>query len=172
MIPQPLQPRAPGEIGDPALRQLRYDEVLARAAEHGDLLAGLDAGRAAGNGPDKLSTYRAAATRRRPPNRYRPRHRPTVARATDSSFRNTTPDGCTTTSAWNATACWCPGRCQEPARHLGRESPGRAHRGPPAGVRHFEGTIPKGVQAGTVTVWDSGTYRAEKFGSQPNGAVR
>ena len=39
----------------------------------------LDASRAAGNGPDKLSTYRAKRDAAKTPNRYRPRHRPTVS---------------------------------------------------------------------------------------------
>ena len=44
---------------DPDLRQLRYDEVLARVAEHGDLLGGLDReSPAAVPAPDRLSTYR------------------------------------------------------------------------------------------------------------------
>lgn len=41
--PTVAAPRTWDEIGDPGLTQLRFDEVLARAAEHGDLLAGLDA---------------------------------------------------------------------------------------------------------------------------------
>jgi bifunctional non-homologous end joining protein LigD len=40
--PTVAAPRTWEEIGDPELAQLRYDEVLARVAEHGDLLAGLD----------------------------------------------------------------------------------------------------------------------------------
>ena len=40
--PTVAAPRTWDEIGDPALTQLRYDEVVARVAEHGDLLAGLD----------------------------------------------------------------------------------------------------------------------------------
>ena len=41
--PTVAAPRTWDEIGDPGLTQLRYDQVLARAAEHGDMLAGLDA---------------------------------------------------------------------------------------------------------------------------------
>jgi bifunctional non-homologous end joining protein LigD len=40
--PTVAAPRTWEEIADPGLAQLRYDEVLARVAEHGDLLAGLD----------------------------------------------------------------------------------------------------------------------------------
>jgi bifunctional non-homologous end joining protein LigD len=42
-VPTVAAPRTWDEIGGGAIEQLRYDEVLARAAEHGDLLAGLDA---------------------------------------------------------------------------------------------------------------------------------
>ena len=40
--PTVAAPRTWDEISDPELAQLRYDEVLARVAEQGDLLAGLD----------------------------------------------------------------------------------------------------------------------------------
>ena len=41
-MPTVAAPRTWEELDDAGLRQLRYDEVLARVAEHGDLLAGLD----------------------------------------------------------------------------------------------------------------------------------
>ncbi len=49
-------PRTWEEIGDPELRHLEYHEVLARVAEQGDLLAGLD-----DDVPryDRLTTYRS-----------------------------------------------------------------------------------------------------------------
>jgi bifunctional non-homologous end joining protein LigD len=57
--PTVAAPRTWDEIGDPGLTQLRYDQVLARAAEHGDMLAGLD-----GDGPRKrpVTTPRAERT--------------------------------------------------------------------------------------------------------------
>ena len=55
------------------------------------------------------------------------------------------------------------GGAQEPARHPGGQSSGRAHRGSPAGYATFEGTIPRGYGGGKVVIWDSGTYEAEKF---------
>jgi len=42
--PTVAAPRTWDEIGDPKLSQLRYEQVLARVAEYGDLLAGLDGG--------------------------------------------------------------------------------------------------------------------------------
>ena len=57
--PTVAAPRTWDEIGDPGLTQLRYDQVLARAAEHGDMLAGLD-----GDGSRKrpVTTPRAERT--------------------------------------------------------------------------------------------------------------
>src|SRR6185312_11168058 len=50
-------PRSWDELDDPdSLRQLRYDEVLARVARDGDLLAALDADMP---GSDRLTKYRS-----------------------------------------------------------------------------------------------------------------
>ncbi|MCB0931129.1 MAG: ATP-dependent DNA ligase [Mycobacterium sp.] len=163
--PTVAAPRTWEEISDPALRQLRYDEVLARAAEHGDLLAGLDAGRAAGNGPDKLSTYRAKRDAAKTPEPVPPAapsdrgqgNRFVIqehhARRLHYDFRLerdgvlvswAVPKNLPDTSAVN---------------HLAVRTEDH-----PLEYATFEGTIPKGEYgAGTVTVWDSGTYRAEKF---------
>lgn len=56
--PTVAAPRTWDEIGDPGLTQLRYDEVLARVAEHGDLLKGLDCDVA----PKRAKVGRKAAT--------------------------------------------------------------------------------------------------------------
>ena len=53
-MPTVAAPRTWEELADAGLRQLRYEEVLARVAEHGDLLAGLDDSPHA----DRLTTYR------------------------------------------------------------------------------------------------------------------
>ena len=53
--PTVAAPRTWDEIGAPELRQLRYDEVLDRVVEHGDLLAGLDGDPPR---PDRLTGYR------------------------------------------------------------------------------------------------------------------
>ena len=42
--PTVAAPRTWEEIGDPGLAHLRYEQVLARVAADGDLLAGLDSG--------------------------------------------------------------------------------------------------------------------------------
>jgi len=56
--PTVAAPRTWDEIGDPGLTQLRYDEVLARVAEHGDLLEGLDCDVA----PERAKVSRKADT--------------------------------------------------------------------------------------------------------------
>ena len=55
--PTVAAPRTWEEIGDPELRHLEYHEVLARVAEQGDLLAGLDADVPARRPPDHLSQH-------------------------------------------------------------------------------------------------------------------
>ena len=57
-MPTVAAPRTWDEIGDPGLTQLRYDEVLARVAEHGDLLEGLDCDVA----PKRTKVSRTTAT--------------------------------------------------------------------------------------------------------------
>ena len=111
--PTVAAPRTWEEIEDPDLRHLRFDEVLERVEADGDLLAGLDESVPL---PDKLTTYRSmrdAGKTPEPVPREGARHRATTTR---SSSRSTTPAGCTTTSGWNATACWCRGRCRRTCR--------------------------------------------------------
>src|SRR6185437_6236958 len=52
--PTVAAPRSWEELDDPALAQLRYDEVLTRVTRDGDLLEALDPA-----GPDRLSKYRS-----------------------------------------------------------------------------------------------------------------
>ena len=54
--PTVAAPRTWDEIEDPKLRHLRFDEVLERVAEHGDLLEPLDE---ASPTADRLTTYRS-----------------------------------------------------------------------------------------------------------------
>ena len=108
--PTVAAPRTWEELDDPGLRHLRYDEVLDRLARDGDLLAPLDPDTA----PALIGSPNTAAcaTPRKPPSRC-PLRNLLVAKAIHSSSRNTTPAGCTTTSGWSATACWCRGRCRK-----------------------------------------------------------
>ena len=135
--PTVAAPRTWDEIEDPELRHLRFDEVLERVAEHGDLLAA--ARRADARWPTGSRRTAACAMRRKRLSRCRSRS-PQPATTTASSSRSTTPVGCTTTSGSSATACWC--RWAVPKNlpgHTGGQPPGRAHRGPPAGVPDVRG---------------------------------
>ena len=110
--PTVAAPRTWEEIEDPDLRHLRFDEVLERVERDGDLLAGLDEPVPES---DKLTTYRSMRDAAKTLSRFR-RRRPRPATTTPSSSRSTMPAACTTTSGWNATACWCRGRCRRTCR--------------------------------------------------------
>ena len=176
--PTVAAPRTWDELGDSGLRQLRYDEVLARVAEHGDLLAGLDPPGAAPKGavsgaarkPDRLSAYREKRDGARTPeplpesvsragadNRFviQEHH----ARRLHYDFR-LERDGVLV--SW-AVPKNLPATASE--NHLAVRTEDH-----PLEYATFEGVIPKGEYgAGTVTVWDSGNYEAEKFDIAPRG---
>ena len=82
-----------------------------------------------------------------------------------SSCRSTTPAGCTGTCAWSATACSPRGR----SRAGSRPGPERNHlavrtEDHPLEYLEFHGEIPAGQYgAGTMTIWDHGTYETHKF---------
>ena len=118
--------------------------------------------------PDELTTYRSMRDAAKTPEPV-PNEAAKPATTTASSSRSTTPAGCTTTSGWNATACWCRGRCRRTCRHPVGQPPGRAHRGPSAGVRRpSRASIPKGEYGGgEMIIWDTGTYETEKFSDNP-----
>ena len=86
-------------------------------------------------------------------------------RRASSWCRSTTRGGCTGTSGWNATGCWSPGRCPKgfpttPAvNHLAVHTEDH-----PLEYATFQGQIPRGEYgAGSVTIWDHGTYEALKW---------
>lgn len=164
--PTVAAPRTWAELADPDLRQLRYDEVLARVAEDGDLLAGLDAA-----APDRLSTYRSkrdAGKTPEPVPAAAPEAPESVAEAGENNrfviqehrarrvhydFR-LEHDGVLVSWAVPKNLPDTPAQ-----NHLAVRTEDH-----PLQYADFEGTIPKGEYgAGTVTVWDSGTYTAEKF---------
>ncbi len=159
--PTVAAPRTWDEIGDPGLEQLQYEQVLARVAQHGDLLAGLDDRPA--DGLTKYRSMRDAAKTPEPvpkatPARSAPKgdrfviqeHR---ARRLHYDFR-LERDGVLVSWAVPKNLPDTPA-----ANHLAVHTEDH-----PLEYATFEGTIPKGEYGGgRVTIWDSGTYTAEKF---------
>ena len=174
--PTVAAPRTWDEISAPGLEQLRYDEVLARAAEYGDLLAGLD-----GQPADKLTTYRSMRNAGKTP---------------EPVPRTAPPDGSAGGAAGPAVRAGKGNRFviqEHRARRLHYDfrlerggvlvswavpknlpdSPAANHlavhtEDHPLEYAGFEGTIPKGEYgAGNVVIWDTGTYTAEKFNLEP-----
>ena len=162
--PSVAAPRTWEEIGEPNLRQLRYDEVLARVAEHGDLLAGLAGDAPTARAADRLMTYRRKRDAAKTPEPV-PSATPAFgnddrfviqehhARRLHYDFRLerggvlvswAVPKNLPDTTAGN---------------HLAVHTEDH-----PLEYATFEGAIPKGEYGGgTVSIWDSGTYTAEKW---------
>ncbi len=165
-FPTVAAPRTWAELGDPDLRQLRYDEVLARVAEHGDLLAGLDGDRPLPDrvGPDRLAPYR----RKRDPGRT-PEPIPAAAPADGAGNRFVIQEHHARRLHYDfrlerdgVLVSWAVPKNlpDRPAvNHLAVRTEDH-----PLEYAIFAGDIPKGEYgAGVVTIWDAGTYTAEKF---------
>jgi bifunctional non-homologous end joining protein LigD len=160
--PTVAAPRTWEELDDPdSLRQLRYDEVLARVARDGDLLAALDADLP---GADRLTKYRSMRDAAKTPEPV-PASKPVTghdntfviqehhARRLHYDFR-LERDG--------VLVSWAiPKNLPETTavNHLAVHTEDH-----PLEYGTFEGNIPKGEYgAGKVIIWDSGTYDTEKF---------
>ncbi|OBI75410.1 ATP-dependent DNA ligase [Mycobacterium asiaticum] len=159
--PTVAAPRTWEELDDRGLRQLRFDEVLARVARDGDLIAPLDPGVLL---PDRLSKYRSMRDASKTPEPV-PRSKPTTgqnntfviqehhARRLHYDFR-LERDG--------VLVSWAvPKNLPETTsvNHLAVHTEDH-----PLEYASFEGNIPKGEYGGgKVIIWDSGTYEAEKF---------
>ncbi|MHA7662067.1 ATP-dependent DNA ligase [Mycolicibacterium sp. HS_4_1] len=159
--PTVAAPRTWDELDDPELRQLRFDEVLARLARDGDLLAGMD-----GDAPvaDRLTTYRSMRDPGRTPEPV-PAAQPASgqnnrfviqehhARRLHYDFR-LERDG--------VLVSWAvPKNLPDTStvNHLAVHTEDH-----PLEYATFEGDIPKGEYGGGhVSIWDSGTYDTEKF---------
>ncbi|CAJ1494472.1 ATP-dependent DNA ligase [[Mycobacterium] kokjensenii] len=156
--PTVAAPRTWEELADPELRQLRYDEVLERVARDGDPLAELDAPH------DRLATYRAKRDARRTPEPVPDAAPPPGggssfviqehhARRLHYDFR-LEHDG--------VLVSWAVPKnlpATTSVNHLAVRTEDH-----PLEYGGFEGTIPKGEYgAGTVRIWDSGSYVTEKF---------
>jgi bifunctional non-homologous end joining protein LigD len=180
--PTVAAPRTWEEIGDPDLEQLQFDQVLARAAEHGDLLAGLDE-----QAPDKLTRYRSMRDAAKTPEPV-----PKAAKAAKTAETAETAE----TAKPPKAAPVADNRFviqEHRARRLHYDfrlerggvlvswavpknlpdSPAVNHlavhtEDHPLEYATFEGAIPQGEYgAGKVSIWDSGTYTAEKFNVEP-----
>ena len=162
--PTVAAPRTWEELGDPGLRQLRYDEVLARVAADGDLIAAVDAPDTGAPARDRLGTYRSKRDASKTPEPM-PAVKPASgqgntfviqehhARGLHYDFR-LEHDG--------VLVSWAvPKNLPETTsvNHLAVRTEDH-----PLEYATFEGVIPKGEYgAGKVVIWDSGTYDAEKF---------
>lgn len=162
--PTVAAPRTWDELDDPSLRQLRYDEVLARVARDGDLLAELDASDKQAPVPDRLTKYRSMRDASKTPEPV-PVTKPAVgqgnsfviqehhARRLHYDFR-LERDGVLVSWAVPKNLPDTPS-----VNHLAVHTEDH-----PLEYGGFEGVIPKGEYgAGKVIIWDSGTYDAEKF---------
>ena len=162
--PTVAAPRTWKELDDPALRQLRYDEVLTRVARDGDLLAQLDEDAPVSDRLTKYRSMRDASKTPEPVPSTKPA-KPAVgqgdtfviqehhARRLHYDFR-LERDG--------VLVSWAvPKNLPETTsvNHLAVHTEDH-----PLEYGTFEGSIPKGEYgAGKVVIWDSGTYDTEKF---------
>ncbi|MGW6426818.1 ATP-dependent DNA ligase [Nocardia sp. NPDC055053] len=161
--PNAAAPRGWSEIEDAkALRQLRFDEVLARWQADGDLLAELDP--PLPSGPDALTKYRSMRDPERTPEPV-----PATAPAPGPGDRFVVQEHHARRLHWDVRlerdgvlASWAvpKGPPTEPKNNrLAVRTEDH-----PLEYLHFHGTIPKGEYgAGEMTIWDSGTYVTEKW---------
>jgi DNA ligase D-like protein (predicted ligase)/DNA ligase D-like protein (predicted polymerase)/DNA ligase D-like protein (predicted 3'-phosphoesterase) len=159
--PTVAAPRSWDELDDPDIRQLRYDEVLARVGADGDLLARLDEVIPTG---DKLSTYRSMRDSAKTPEPV-PNMKPAAgnndtfviqehhARRLHYDFR-LERDGVLVSWAVPKNLPDTPA-----VNHLAVHTEDH-----PLEYATFSGDIPRGEYGGgKVIVWDAGTYETEKF---------
>ncbi|MGY0503116.1 ATP-dependent DNA ligase [Nocardia sp. FBN12] len=163
--PNAAAPRAWSEIEDSdTLRQLRFDEVLARWKADGDLLAELDPPLPAR--PDSLTKYRSMRDPQRTPEPV-----PEATPEPGPGNRFVIQEHHARRLHWDVRlehdgvlASWAvpKGPPTEP-KHNRLAVRTEDH---PLEYLHFHGSIPKGEYgAGEMTIWDSGTYVTEKWRS-------
>jgi DNA ligase D-like protein (predicted polymerase)/DNA ligase D-like protein (predicted ligase)/DNA ligase D-like protein (predicted 3'-phosphoesterase) len=159
--PTVAAPRTWDELDDPDLRQLRFDEVLARLTRDGDLLAGLDENAPV---PDRLTAYRSMRDADRTPEPI-----PAAAPAPGSNNRFVIQEHHARRLHYDfrlerdgVLVSWAVPKNlpDEPSvNHLAVHTEDH-----PLDYATFEGEIPKGEYGGGhVSIWDSGTYDTEKF---------
>ncbi|MCV7301059.1 ATP-dependent DNA ligase [Mycobacterium barrassiae] len=169
--PTVAAPRTWNEIEDPDLRHLRFDEVLERVERDGDLLAEMDTDAPVA---DALTTYRSMRDPGKTPEPV-PNVAPTVgnddffviqehhARRLHYDFR-LERNGVLVSWAVPKNLPDTPS-----VNHLAVHTEDH-----PLEYGNFEGEIPKGEYGGgTVIIWDTGTYEAEKFRDHgPDGPAK
>ncbi|ULE31234.1 ATP-dependent DNA ligase [Mycobacterium sp. IDR2000157661] len=163
--PTVAAPRTWDEIEDPDLRHLRFDEVLDRVADMGDLLAPMDTDAPVA---DSLTTYRSMRDAGKTPEPV-PSTAPTAgnddffviqehhARRLHYDFR-LERNGVLVSWAVPKNLPDTPS-----VNHLAVHTEDH-----PFEYGSFEGEIPKGEYGGgKVILWDTGTYETEKFNDNP-----
>ncbi|MFP5415936.1 MAG: ATP-dependent DNA ligase [Actinomycetes bacterium] len=163
--PTVATPRTWDEI-TPDLGQLEFHEVLERLASLGDPLAALDAaGAATASGSDRLSTYRSMRDAKKTPEPVPAA--PPVPRPEGNSFviqehhaRRLHHDFRLERDGVLVSWALPKGPPTDPkTNHLAVQTEDH-----PLDYGTFEGDIPRGEYgAGHVTIWDAGTYEAEKW---------
>jgi len=168
--PTVAAPRRWEELDDPALGQLRYDEVLDRVTRVGDLLEALDDDI---RGPDRLTKYRSMRDASKTPEPV-----PKVKSATGQDNMFVIQEHHARRLHYDfrlerdgVLVSWAvPKNLPDTTsvNHLAVHTEDH-----PLEYATFEGNIPKGEYgAGKVIIWDSGTYDTEKFrDSAENGEV-
>lgn len=159
--PTVAAPRTWAELDDPKLAQLRYDEVLARVARDGDLLAALDP---PVPGQDRLAKYRSMRDPAQTPE-------PMPVSAAQAGRGNTF-----VIQEHHARRLHYDFRLERDGVLVSWAVPKNLPDTPavnrlavrtedhPLAYGTFEGTIPKGQYgAGTVSIFDAGSYELEKF---------
>jgi bifunctional non-homologous end joining protein LigD len=159
--PTVAAPRTWKELDSPGFAHLEFDEVLRRIARNGDPLADL----AAGHVDEHLGTYRSMRNASKTPEPMGSRRKKKSAGDTFVIQEHHTPgrvhfdfrlekDGVLVSWAVPKNVPTDPGQ-----NHLAVHTEDH-----PLEYGSFEGTIPKGEYgAGSVTIWDAGTYEEEKF---------
>ncbi|WOF21706.1 ATP-dependent DNA ligase [Microbacterium betulae] len=156
-------PRTWEELDDPGLRQLELDEVLGRTEALGDPLAPVDAP----SDVDPLGSYRARRAAARTPEPVPEPDRPGTT--SDGLPRFVIHEHHASRLHWDlrlehdgVLVSWAvPKGIPETVErnHLAVQTENH-----PLAYADFHGTIPQGEYgAGTMTIWDAGTYEAEKW---------